>query len=273
MKDHREYVRVAVDLPENPKLVDAPIPAKWLYVAALCYAGQHLTDGHVPTVGALSKAGVPKRWLTELSTRDLIHEPGHECKECDQPRPGSFVIHDYLRHQRSRQEAEDSRSGRRRGADLTNHKRWHAEPDPNCRFCRRSSDRSSDRPSESLDRSLTPSLSGRSGIAEVEVEVEGGLGSQSLPAVEANGQSDGLDLGRIKTALRSNDHWAHLVAGQILAKAPRPPGNPTAYVVNAIQREPHLYRETNGPPALGDLCDEHGRDRTTCPPSWHEEHT
>lgn len=98
-----------------------------------------------------------------------------------------------------------------------------------------------------------------------------GLGSQSLPAVETTGQPDGLNLDRIKTALRCDLHRAELVSEQILAKAPRPPGNPTAYVISAINTAPHLYRQTSGPPAIGDICDEHGRDRATCPPSWHQE--
>lgn len=98
-----------------------------------------------------------------------------------------------------------------------------------------------------------------------------GLGSQSLDARTDNGTSDGPDLERIARALKSDTRRANAVADQILTKAPRPPANPTSYILGAIGREPHLYRETNGPPPLGALCDEHGRDRAGCPPTWHQE--
>lgn len=262
MKDRREYVRITIDLPDNPKLVDASTAAKWLYVTALCYAGQHLTDGHVNTSACVSRAQVRQKSSAELIARGLIHEAGHDCKECDQPRPGSFIIHDYLQHQRSRQEAEDSRSGKRKGADLTNHKRWHEKPDPECRYCRRYSDRSSDQSSESLERSLNGRLPHRSRVAEGEVEVEGGLGSQSGVGRTSDGQSDGLDLTKIATALGQDERWARRVATDVQSRAGQPIG--TGYVLAAIKAEPERYRPTSGPPPISRLCP-HGRDNLTCP--------
>jgi hypothetical protein len=56
--DYREFVRVSVDLPANPKLAMSNDPAAgWAYVVSLCYCGQHRT-ACAPLAAVLETAGV-----------------------------------------------------------------------------------------------------------------------------------------------------------------------------------------------------------------------
>ena len=116
--DPREFVRVSVDLPVHRKLaaLDQPAPSGWLYVVGLCHAGQNLTDGHVPERVAIRTAGVTKRAADALVTAGLWHRPGHDCQGCPQPATGSVYVHDYLQHQRSRDDAEAARDKGKRAA-------------------------------------------------------------------------------------------------------------------------------------------------------------
>jgi hypothetical protein len=109
-RDRREYVRVAVNLPDNAKLAAIDDPrAGWLYVTGLCYAGAELTDGHISPKIVERKAGVPAKWTQALIDEGLWHKPGHGCSTCPQPKAGTVVIHDFLEHQTSRAEREKAR--------------------------------------------------------------------------------------------------------------------------------------------------------------------
>lgn len=91
--DYREFIRLAVDLPANPKLamIDNP-SAGWAYVVSLCYCGQHRTRC-VPTQAALRLAGVRRGVTRKLVSGGLWHEPGHDCQDCDLPPTGSVAVH------------------------------------------------------------------------------------------------------------------------------------------------------------------------------------
>lgn len=95
--DYREFIRVAVDLPMNPKLamIDEPA-AGWAYVVSLCYCGQNLTDGSFPMPALLRLAGVKTPIARLLIDGGLWHETGHHCERCPQPMKGMGVVHDYL---------------------------------------------------------------------------------------------------------------------------------------------------------------------------------
>jgi hypothetical protein len=128
--DPRQYVRVSVDLPMHPKLAAIDDPAAgWAYVVALCYCGGSLTDGVFPFTYVLRLAGVDKTVGMALVEQGAWHLPGHDCGRCVDPTQGAAVIHDYLRHQRSSEEANDltekRRSAGRKGAES----RWHSNPD------------------------------------------------------------------------------------------------------------------------------------------------
>lgn len=125
--DPRPYVRMSTDLPLNPKLAAIDDPAaSWAYVVSICYAGQTLSDGHVPVVAVLRLAGVDKEVATALAEQELWHLPSHTCSRCPQPKPGHAYIHDYLQHQRSADEVRDLTSKRREAGRKGAAKRWAA---------------------------------------------------------------------------------------------------------------------------------------------------
>jgi hypothetical protein len=100
--DQRAYVRITVELPHHPKLaaLDDPV-AGWAYVVAICYCGEHLTDGIFPAAAILRTASATKAKGDKLIHAGLWHGPGHDCGRCPQPPAGHAVIHDYLQHQHS----------------------------------------------------------------------------------------------------------------------------------------------------------------------------
>jgi hypothetical protein len=128
--DYREFIRVSVDLPLNPKLamIDEPA-AGWAYVVSLCYCGQNLTDGSFPLSAVLRLAGVKRTVPRLLIDAGLWHETGHDCPRCPQPMAGSAVVHDYLEHQRSAEEARSLRDARREAGRKGAASRWSAKPD------------------------------------------------------------------------------------------------------------------------------------------------
>lgn len=123
--DYREFIRVSVDLPLNPKLAMIDDPAAgWAYVVALCYCGQNLTDGSFPMPVLLRLAGVDQTIARLLVDVGLWHETGHACDRCPQPMSGMGVVHDYLNHQRSAEEAKTLRDARREAGRKGAATRW-----------------------------------------------------------------------------------------------------------------------------------------------------
>ncbi|MDX3662379.1 hypothetical protein PV646_34175 [Streptomyces sp. ID05-26A] len=124
-EDSRNYVRVSVDLPLNPKLAELDDPAaSWLYVVSLCYSGQSFTDGHFPVTIVTRLAGVDSAAAEKLVAQGLWHRPEHDCGRCEQPKHGYVVVHDYLRHQRSANEVNDLSEKRREAGRRGAERRW-----------------------------------------------------------------------------------------------------------------------------------------------------
>jgi hypothetical protein len=128
--DYREFVRVSVDLPLNPKLATIDNPAAgWAYVVSLCYCGQNLTDGSFPMTVLLRLAGVETTIAGRLVDAGLWHLPEHSCARCPEPMPGMAVVHDYLVHQRSADEAHSLRDARREAGRKGAATRWSSADD------------------------------------------------------------------------------------------------------------------------------------------------
>ncbi|MDN5933234.1 MAG: hypothetical protein L0I24_19570 [Pseudonocardia sp.] len=128
--DYREFVRLSVDLPMNPKLAMIDDPAAgWAYVTALCYCGGNLTDGSFPQTVVMRLAGVKTQVARSLFHAGLWHESGHDCPRCPDPSQGQVVIHDYLDHQRSSDEAKALREARREAGRKGAHSRWSPDDD------------------------------------------------------------------------------------------------------------------------------------------------
>jgi hypothetical protein len=109
----------------NPKLaaIDNPI-ASWTYVVSICYCGGSFTDGHFPIGKVLRLADASDAIGQALIDEGLWHVADHDCPNCPQPKPGTAVVHDYLRHQRSAAEASDLTSKRREAGRRGAQKRW-----------------------------------------------------------------------------------------------------------------------------------------------------
>lgn len=96
------WIKLEDDFFTHPKAAGLSTTAVTIYLRAICYSSQHLTDGRVPTAVVASWGYA--RWrhsLDSLSTRSLVTMSG-DCIE----------IHDYLDYQRSAQEVRDIRAKR-----------------------------------------------------------------------------------------------------------------------------------------------------------------
>jgi hypothetical protein len=94
------WVRLDDQFPDHPKVVAAGAQATWLYISGLCYCSRQLTDGRIP------KPIVPR--LTDLrKPYDLAERLVVVGLWRDEP--GCYVVHDYLAHQRSKEQVERER--------------------------------------------------------------------------------------------------------------------------------------------------------------------
>lgn len=127
--DPRNFIRISIDLPINPKVVRMGNPvAAWAYTTSMCYAGSTFSDGHVPIDAVLRMAGAPKTATRALVKAGLWHLPGHDCPRCEQPVAGDAIIHDYLQHNRSAEQAQGLTEKRRKAGKAGAAKRWSGEP-------------------------------------------------------------------------------------------------------------------------------------------------
>lgn len=122
--DSRTYIRVHDGMPDHPKVEALSDAAFRLLVTTWCWCSKNLTDGRIPAK-VWAKRGTPKA-RRELVEAGLI--------EID----GDAMAHDYLDHQRSRDEVAAFVQSKRDAALAGNHMRWHVrgkKPDPDCPMC------------------------------------------------------------------------------------------------------------------------------------------
>ena len=110
-KNTRTYIKLVDTSPRHPKVVDLSDAAFRVWIEAMCYSSEYLTDG-VVSRSALSRQRGPKP-VAELIGSGLLLEL---------PDGKSLQIHDYLMHQTSRQKVLDLRArraeaGRKGGAN------------------------------------------------------------------------------------------------------------------------------------------------------------
>lgn len=126
-----DWVKLDTLFSDHPKIRAAGPFAALLQIAAICYCGRHLTDGfisHIAVRGLVRQTFTP--WYDaagilcqpEMRIGDTTYSPDDldwgetmvHMRLWDHA-PGGFVVHDYHRHQRSREVAVAQRESGRRG--------------------------------------------------------------------------------------------------------------------------------------------------------------
>lgn len=121
-----EYIRVDVLLPEHPKIDLLSRSARWTLVELWCYCGRQRTDGIVTA----------QRWKTfgTPAERRQILDAGF-AERIGAGDSFGYLMHDYLDHQRSREEIGELSAKRTEAAKKaaaarwTGHAKTHALPD------------------------------------------------------------------------------------------------------------------------------------------------
>lgn len=115
--------------PKHPKVLPLSDAAFRLHVAGVCHSAQYLTNGvvHVDAVPLL----VPryrKSTLDELLRRGGWHAIGEGCdtETCSPGVADSYVIHDFLEWNRSREQVEAERERKRSAGRKGAERRWSA---------------------------------------------------------------------------------------------------------------------------------------------------
>jgi hypothetical protein len=112
------WIRIDDRMPYHPKVIGLSAEAFRLYVASLCYAGGHETDGFIPA------SALPVLWGTARTAAEL------ERAGLWEPTDGGWVIHDYLQYNPSRADLEDARRRRADAAAAAASARWEAPSAP-----------------------------------------------------------------------------------------------------------------------------------------------
>lgn len=110
------YVKIDDGIFRNPKVVQISSSAKLIYIASICYCGQSLTDGFIPTNAArmlAADAGVSysARFINELLSAGLWDEVR-----------GGYAVHDYLAYNESAQKVQAKKDAAR---ERMNQRRSH----------------------------------------------------------------------------------------------------------------------------------------------------
>lgn len=98
------WVKVDDNMFQNAKIHGVSYRARWVYVASIQYASANLTDGFI-SKNVLRLIDANQRIAEELASAGLWENVD-----------GGWSIHDYLRHNRSREDIEERRSVNKRNA-------------------------------------------------------------------------------------------------------------------------------------------------------------
>jgi hypothetical protein len=113
--------------PKHPKVLPLSDAAFRLHVSAVCHAAQYTTNGviHVDQVPLLAPR-FKKTTLDELIRRGQWHDLGQGCgtETCPLGVPESYIIHDYLQWNRSREVIEAERDRKRKAGRKGAETRW-----------------------------------------------------------------------------------------------------------------------------------------------------
>lgn len=94
------WIKLAVNFPRHPKVIQAGPEAAWLAVCAMAYCREHLTDGVLPAAVVPTLAGVKRPLVVAAKLVEVGLWEAHE---------DAFVVHDFLKWNPSRAEVESTR--------------------------------------------------------------------------------------------------------------------------------------------------------------------
>lgn len=97
-KDKRTFITIHDGMPDHPKIIGLAPATKWALIELICYASRNTTDGRVPLAFA-KRQGM--KAVRELEHAGMIVKDGYD-----------YLVHDYLEHQRSKDEIEELRTKR-----------------------------------------------------------------------------------------------------------------------------------------------------------------
>ena len=97
------------------------------HIASIAYSAQHRTDGVIPYGLVAGMAGASEGEARILGEVGLWHFEGHDCPECPPVSAGQAYVHDFLRHNESREQMERRSKAGRAGASA----RWGSTADAN----------------------------------------------------------------------------------------------------------------------------------------------
>ena len=119
------WVKVDDKLPSNLKVRSVTVPARWAYIASICYAGANRTDGYIPESALALIDGSPKI-AGELVTAGLWETA-----------QGGWSVHDFLVYNRSREAQQSVEQKRSKAGSISAAKRQqrvlspsYSVPDP-----------------------------------------------------------------------------------------------------------------------------------------------
>ena len=123
--DTRPSIRICNTAPEHEKIVGLSDRAFRVWVETICYCSRQETDGKI-TEAAMRRQGQPKV-IRELVSAGLLEAI-----------PEGYIVHDYLRHNRSKAEIQSFRESKAESGQMGAHKRWHIprrQFSKDCQFC------------------------------------------------------------------------------------------------------------------------------------------
>lgn len=255
-EDPRAWVRMSVDLPSNSKLEGASTDAKWLWVVGVCVSGRDLSDGIIRPAVVVAEADVDAAAVDVLVERGAWHQPGHTCAGCPQPPARRMVIHDYLKHQQSREEVAAKSAARsaagRRGAQS----RWGTDGNSHGKSHGNSHD---DHAQNGNSHGNSYGKPNGKPIAESETEPETDNTSSVviLNSVGAAATMTTDDLEKIRAATGGTIPQAAKTARLILSRTASEVRNPLAYVLHSIGQDPAAFKIRRGNPKRGQECVDH----------------
>jgi hypothetical protein len=201
---------VDVLLPDHPKLDGLSGAAKWTLVELWCYCGHHLTDGFV-------RDAKWKQFGTAAIRARLLERGLAERAE------GGYQVHDYLGHQRSREEVTDLKEKRRKAGEKGGRAKANAKQEL-----------------EQMPEHVPKQIATKP-VAEAEAEAEADLSPADAvdQSSRRNARDDEIDLIveeiRKTTGRVVSFEWAHSIRALVLGG--RQPDDPIAYLRHVIRTE------------------------------------